>query len=133
MRSKFLNSFPHILILVGRKILCLDVKNKISNCIILCYRNGSFEYYKKKKRKRKAKLKAKISSIKFAWYILCRLFILFVCLFCFVCHGEIFLTVCPPVVYLVPSESPHRGGVHGLCFVMFQHTAGKLLNFKVFL
>jgi len=47
---------------------------------------------------------------------------------CFDCHGEISRTVCPPVACLVPSESPQRGGVHGLCFV-----DGKLLNFKVFL
>jgi len=30
----------------------------------------------------------------------------------FCCHGEISRTVRPPVVCLVPSESPWQGGVH---------------------
>jgi len=53
--------------------------------------------------------------------------------FCFVlfCHSEISQTVCPRVMYLVPSESPWGGGVHRLYFVAFRPTVGKLLNFKV--
>jgi len=52
---------------------------------------------------------------------------------CFVCHGEISQTMRPLVTCLVPLESPRQGGVHGLCFVAFGPTVGKLLNFKVFL
>jgi len=52
---------------------------------------------------------------------------------CFVCHNEISRTMCPLVACLVPSESPRRGRVHGLGFVAFGPTMGKLLNFKVLL
>jgi len=51
--------------------------------------------------------------------------------FCFVCLVS--QTICPPLTCLVPSESPRRGGVHGLCFVVFGPMMGKLLNFKVFI
>jgi len=39
----------------------------------------------------------------------------------------------PPVTCLVPSESPRQGGVYGLCFVAFQPTVLKILNFNVFM
>jgi len=51
----------------------------------------------------------------------------------FVCHVEISWTICPPVMCLVPFESPRRGGVHMLCFVAFGPMVENLLNFKVFL
>jgi len=60
----------------------------------------------------------KISSIKFAWYILCRLLVLFILFVCFVCHGEISRTVRLPVACLVLPESPRRGGYTG--FVLWR-------------
>jgi len=60
------------------------------------------------------------------FYTLLRLFI------CFVCYSEISWTILPMGAFLVPLESPQRGGVYGFCFMAFQDIwcSQKVSNFE---